>query len=95
LYRPCKGTGLATQAIEKTVKVPRFTETGEILQFEQEGHSSMYSSRGESGHLSVKIEVLKDPMIRREGNNIVSKHFVTLSEALFGIDVVVDTIKGS
>jgi DnaJ-class molecular chaperone len=55
----------------------------------------MYQTKGESGHLRVKIEVQKDPMVRREGNNIVSKHFVTLSEALFGIDVIVDTIKGS
>jgi len=75
--------------------VPKFTESNETIQFEHEGHSSMYPSRGESGHLSVKIEVQKDPLVRRDGNNIVSKHFVTLSEALFGMDVVVDTIKGS
>ena len=37
---------------------------------------------------------MHDPVIRREGANIISKHYVTLTEALLGCTLKVDTIEG-
>jgi DnaJ-class molecular chaperone len=42
----------------------------------------------------VKIKVEPDSTIRREGPNIISKHYVTLSDALLGFDITVNTVSG-
>jgi DnaJ-class molecular chaperone len=54
------------------------------VQFEHEGNESNYVKKGEDGHLIIRFNVETDTTIRREGNNIISKHYVTLCEALLG-----------
>jgi molecular chaperone DnaJ len=93
--KACKGTGVVTETFEKKVSVPRFTEHDSIIQFEHEGHHSPYLQRGEDGHLLVKVIVETDSSIRREGKNIISKHYITLTEAILGCNVTVNTVSGT
>lgn len=51
-------------------------------------------NKGEDGHLAVRVKVEADTTMRREGQNIVSKHYLTLTEALLGFDVKVPTVNG-
>mmetsp|Transcript_8275 Transcript_8275/g.7680 ORF Transcript_8275/g.7680 Transcript_8275/m.7680 type:complete len:219 (-) Transcript_8275:36-692(-) len=94
--KTCSGQGLVpTKAIEK-VEIPKFTENNSQIKREHEGHHSYYSAEEfNSGHLLLDIKVDKDPMIKREGLNILSKHFITMSEAINGCSVEVKTVKGS
>ena len=50
--------------------------------------------KGEDGHLIIRFNVETDTTIRREGNNIISKHYVTLCEALLGCQITVNTVQG-
>jgi DnaJ-class molecular chaperone len=38
--------------------------------------------------------VERDATVRREGNNIISKHYVTLGEAMLGCDVTINMVSG-
>ena len=78
----------------KEVKVPKYVEHNHILEYSFEGHQTLYSDKGHDGTLYVKVNVTTNPLMRREGLNIISKHFLTLSEALFGCTLHVNTVTG-
>ena len=83
-----------TETLEKHITVPQFAVDNHTLQYEHEGHESPFMAKGEDGHLLVKLKVESDATIRREGHDIISKHYVTLSEALLGCEVSVSTVTG-
>ena len=58
------------------------------------GHRSLYQEKGKNGNLKVKINVHGEMERWRKGNNIITQHNVTLSQALLGCDIKVSTIKG-
>lgn len=60
IYRPCNGSGLVEERIEKTIKFPRFTEHDATMQFEHEGNQSNYVKKGEDGHLIIRFNVETD-----------------------------------
>lgn len=64
------------------------------MQFEHEGNQSNYVKKGEDGHLIIRFSVETDNNKRREGANIISRHYVTLSEALLGCNLTINTVKG-
>jgi DnaJ-class molecular chaperone len=68
----------------KTVKIPKFAEHGKVIHFDDEGHQTVFINKGEDGDLKVKIKVEDKPDVRREGLDIISKHHLTLTEALLG-----------
>ncbi len=43
----------------------------------------------------MRVKVEKDAYIRREGDNIISKHYVTLSEAILGCNININTVNGA
>ncbi len=51
-------------------------------------------NKGEDGHLVIRFNVETDQTVRREGLNIISKHYITLTEALLGCSLVVNTVQG-
>jgi molecular chaperone DnaJ len=55
----------------------------------------LYISKGEDGHLIIRFNVEADDTVRREGNNLITKHYITLTEALLGCTIVVNTVSGS
>ena len=84
------------ETIKKEIDVPLYTNQGEILHFDHEGHHTLHSAKGGSdGHLKVKVRVKNDPTLRREGLNIISKHYLTLTQALLGSTIEVNTCKGT
>lgn len=95
IFRPCKGTGLSTETVLKNLTVAKYTEHDSVVQFEHEGNQSVYLKKGEDGHLLVRFNVESDETVRREGLHIVSKHFITLTEALLGCTLSVNTVQGA
>ena len=92
--KTCAGTGLTQERVEKAIKVSRFTDHDTTVQLEHEGNQSNYVGKGEDGHLVIRFNVETDTTIRREGDNIISKHYVTLCEALLGCQLTVNTVHG-
>lgn len=83
-----------TETFEKHLVVPKFTEDNQTLQFEHEGHQSVFAAKGEDGHLVVRVRVERDATVRREGHHIISKHYVTLTEAMLGCNLTIPTVAG-
>ncbi len=52
----------------------------------------MYLKKGEDGHLVIRFNVESDETVRRDGLNIISKYYITLTEALLGCSIVVNTV---
>jgi molecular chaperone DnaJ len=93
--KPCKGQGVVEETAEKLIKIAKFTENDSTLQFEHEGHHSLFLEKGEDGHLIIKVTVERDSQMRRDGLNIISKHYITLADAILGCEVTVDTVSGA
>ena len=93
--RSCKGKGYVKETIKKKVEVPQYTDHNDVLKYPEQGNQTIYDkSKGQDGDLKIKVQVEKDAHYRREGLNIISKHYVTVSDALLGCDVKVYTVKG-
>lgn len=62
--------------------------------FKHEGNQTIYSNQnGVSGDLIVKVNIVKSDKIERDGDNVFSKHFITLGEAVRGKSLQIPTIK--
>ena len=59
------------------------------------GHRTLYQEKGKNGNLNVKVIVRGEMERWRKGNNIITQHSVTLSQALGGCDIAVRTVKGT
>ena len=59
------------------------------------GHASLYPTKGKDGSLKVKVNVGREPDRWRENDRIFTENLVTLSEALEGCKVNVQTVHGS
>eukprot|EP00347_Sterkiella_histriomuscorum_P012009 403370241 len=92
--KKCHGIGLLKETITKNVQIPKFTENNKVLEFDQEGNDTIFNEKGRSGHLRIKVIVQEDPNMRRDGNDIISSHSVTLTEALLGTQIKVSTVSG-
>jgi molecular chaperone DnaJ len=95
IIRACKGEGYQIVSADKTIKVPKFTPQNQVLEYENEGHETAYFEKGDHGDLKILVKVENDPQLRREGVNIISKHYITLTDAILGCDVHVNTVKGT
>ena len=52
------------------------------------------SLNGESGDLLIKITVKPHPVFKREGSDILSEKKITVTEAILGTTLEVDTVYG-
>ena len=60
--------------------------------FYEEGHQTLYQKHnGLNGDLEVNIEINQNENLYREGNDIFTKHYITLGEAIRGVNVEVAT----
>jgi DnaJ-class molecular chaperone len=49
--------------------------------------------KGKHGDLHVKILIKPNPFLSRVGNNIFSKKYITLGDAINGISLEIQTVK--
>ncbi|MDP3957964.1 MAG: DnaJ C-terminal domain-containing protein [bacterium] len=85
----CKGKGVRRAEEEIPIKIPPGIKGGEIIRMSEMGEAI---ARGLSGDLYVKVEVMPDPVFRREGNNIAMNLNVKLTDAMLGADYTVRTL---
>lgn len=90
--KKCGGTGVATEVVEKTIKIPAGIDDGQKLRLSGMGNAS--TEGGPNGDLYVYITVKKHPFFIREGENIICEVPVTFTKAALGGEIEIPTLNG-
>jgi curved DNA-binding protein len=77
---------------DTSVKIPPGISQGKKLRLAGKGFPG--SQGGPSGDLYFKVHVLPHPIFKRERNDIVVEHTVSLTDALLGAIIHVPTLEG-
>lgn len=75
-----------------SLKVPAGVDSGSRLRVRSEGNAGRRG--GPPGDLYVFIEVLSDPVLKRDGSNILITCKVSYVDAILGTNVKVPTVDG-
>ncbi|HNR12707.1 MAG TPA: DnaJ C-terminal domain-containing protein [Thermodesulfobacteriota bacterium] len=81
------------QVKEVTVKTPQGISTGKKLRLAGKGLPG--AAGGPAGDLYLSIEVLDDPVFRREDDDLYLEKKIKFSEAVLGTSVEVPTLEGN
>jgi molecular chaperone DnaJ len=89
--KECKGQGVVRKQEEITIRIPAGIDNGEMIRMQGAGEAVAH---GVSGDLYVKIHVKKDARFHKEGNNIIMRFSIKLTDALLGATYTVETLDG-
>jgi molecular chaperone DnaJ len=87
----CKGKGVMRKEEEVTINIPAGIRDGEMIRMTGMGEAV---SKGTSGDLYIKINVVSHPVFKRDGNDLVMNLEIKLSDALLGTEYDIDTLDG-
>lgn len=88
----CQGEGRVKKSKKIDLKIPAGVDTGDQLRVQSEGNSGKRG--GGPGDVFVGIEVREDPVLRRDGNNILYVCKVSYIDAILGAVMEVPTVDG-
>ena len=91
MCKTCKGMGVLKKQEEIKVVIPAGINNGEMIRLSGMGEAI---SKGVSGDLYIKINVLPHPVFKREDSNLVMDLNIKLSDALLGIEYSITTLDG-
>jgi len=92
LCSQCRGRGAHPTTERLEVFIPRGIRDGEILKISGKGDASL--SGGVPGDLYISIRVLPHKIFRRQGDDIVMKLPLKISQAILGDTVELETLDG-
>ena len=85
-----KGYTRVTKTV--TVKVPAGIDQDQILRMRGQGNAP--TRPGESGDLNIKINIEKDKMLTRQGNDILLTVYVPFTTLILGGTITIPTLDG-
>ncbi|EEC79001.1 hypothetical protein OsI_19503 [Oryza sativa Indica Group] len=88
----CGGDGRVRKTKRISLKVPAGVDSGSRLRVRSEGNAGRRG--GPPGDLYVFIDVLSDPVLKRDGTNILYTCKVSYIDAILGTTVKVPTVDG-
>ncbi|KAL3641303.1 Chaperone protein dnaJ A6, chloroplastic [Castilleja foliolosa] len=88
----CSGNGRVRKSKRISLKVPAGVDSGSRLRVRSEGNAGLRG--GPPGDLFVIIEVLSDPVLRRDDTNILYTCKVSYIDAILGTTMKVPTVDG-
>lgn len=88
----CNGKGYNRVTKTVTVKVPAGINQDQVLRMRGEGNAP--TSKGVNGDLNIKINVDKDKLLTREGNDILLTIYVPFTTLLLGGKIEIPTLDG-
>ncbi|MBI2056142.1 MAG: molecular chaperone DnaJ [Candidatus Sungbacteria bacterium] len=91
--RQCRGRGIKEMRERLEIYVPKGIRDGEVLKLTGKGEVSFAGSV--PGDLFIKIRVLPHPVFRRQGDDIVMRLPIKLSQAILGDTMTLDTLDGT
>lgn len=87
----CRGVGYGKTTATENVVVPKGVFDGVTLKVKNKGNETL---KGSIGDLLLKILVEPSPHFKRDGDNIVVKKKVTMTQAILGDQIKVRTLQG-
>jgi len=87
----CGGHGVVKRNEEIRIAIPAGIQDGEMIRMTGRGEAV---PRGTAGDLYVKVHVERHKIFQRDGENLVMKLSVKLSDALLGAEYKVETLDG-
>ncbi|MGL5175489.1 MAG: molecular chaperone DnaJ [Cetobacterium sp.] len=90
--KKCHGTGIDTEVVEKTIKIPAGIDDGQKLRLSGMGNAS--TEGGPNGDLYVYISVKQHPFFERNGVDIICDVPVTFAKAALGGEIEIPTLNG-
>ena len=88
----CSGKGYTRVTKTVTVKIPAGINQDQVLRMRGEGNAP--TSKGINGDLNIKINVDKDKLLTREGNDILLTIYVPFTTLLLGGKIEIPTLDG-
>jgi len=77
--------------VKENVTIPKGVDSGVNLRMNKKGN---YSLKGDPGDLLIKVTVKPHPNFKRQGADILSEKNITLTQAILGGTIKVETING-
>lgn len=87
----CRGAGVVNSREEIHIEVPAGISNGEMIRMTGMGEAI---SGGQTGDLYVKINIQADKTWKREGNDLIIKHSIKLTDALVGVKQTIEGLDG-
>ena len=88
----CNGSGLVKKAEEITFKIPAGVADGMQLTVQVKGNAA--KAGGVNGNLLVVIEEEKDPILERDGNDLIYSLFISVADAINGCEAEIPSVDG-
>lgn len=88
----CHGSGRVRKTRKIDIKIPAGVENGSRLRVSGEGEAGLRG--GSPGDLYIYIFVKKHAKFERQGNDVVSEIKISVTQAVLGTTVLVDTLDG-
>lgn len=88
----CSGKGYTKVTKTVTVKVPAGINQDQVLRMRGEGNAP--TTKGVNGDLNIKINVDKDKLLTREGNDILLTIYVPFTTLILGGKIEIPTLDG-
>jgi len=73
----CRGKGVTHQSVKETINIPKGVDNGVNLRVSKKGHSGL---GGPPGDLMVAVKVKPHPYFKRDGSDILTDQFITISD---------------
>ena len=88
----CGGSGIVEIEEQVDIKIPAGVDNSSVLTLAGKGNAGKHG--GATGDLYVYINVKKDPIFRREGDDIYVDLPISFAQAALGTELIVPTVEG-
>lgn len=90
--KTCRGEGVLRRQEEIKIVIPAGIQNGEMIRMTGAGEAVM--TKGQSGDLYIKINVVPHTSIKRDGHSLKTDLEIKLTDALLGKVVEIETLDG-
>lgn len=77
--------------MKETITIPKGVDNGVNLRMNKKGNQAL---SGDHGDLLIKIAVRPHPYFKREGFDIITDKYITVTQAILGGPVTIETLSG-
>lgn len=87
----CNGQGTVYSSVKETINIPKGVDNGVNLRMSKKGNQT---PKGDSGDLLIKVNVRPHPYLKREGFDIIAEKYISVTQAILGGSIKIDTLNG-
>ena len=77
--RTCRGKGTVFTSVKETITIPKGVDNGVNLRVSKKGH---FSAVGPPGDLMVQVKVKPHPYFKRDGSDIQTDLYISVSQVI-------------